>query len=336
MKKRVKSSKNFSVNINISNRWLYTFVLAGIILIVGAGFFAASLLPTNGAIPNPGHPINQTAPPKGCQAGQVLQWVGVSNNDGGWACTSPSSLQSNGFFANTQVFTSGTTWTVPSGVTNVLIACIGGGGSGGGSTTSGDGGSGGGGGGMIVGEANLRGLSSVSVAIGAGGPDTGTGGTGNAPDGAAGGSSSVSWIAGSTTYRYTATGGSGGSAANSDCHQNGNDVEAGGSAGSGSAIVPDGTWYYLSPGSVGGNGGCTSSGNGGAAAGYSPSGFNQWIQVISRLGRTYSGSGAAGVGGYTSGNPGQIYGSGGSGGHSDDSKNKDGGAGASGICVIYY
>ncbi|HTZ41899.1 MAG TPA: hypothetical protein VMC07_01680, partial [Candidatus Omnitrophota bacterium] len=39
---------------------------------------------------NPGHWINETAPPTGCTAGQILQWKGDSSGNGGWACITPS------------------------------------------------------------------------------------------------------------------------------------------------------------------------------------------------------------------------------------------------------
>ncbi len=83
--------KKSKVNSHISNRVLYTLIALGILLVVGVGVFATSLLPTTGAKSNPGHWINETAPPLGCAAGQVLQWTGVSNGDGGWACASGSS-----------------------------------------------------------------------------------------------------------------------------------------------------------------------------------------------------------------------------------------------------
>lgn len=104
--------KKRRIQINFSNRWLYTLILVGIVLIAGIGFFTASLL-SPGVSPNPGHSINQTSPPSGCTAGQVLQWTGTDNANGGWICTSssasvPSVSCSSGQFVNTYSGSGGT------------------------------------------------------------------------------------------------------------------------------------------------------------------------------------------------------------------------------------
>lgn len=101
--------------------------------------------------------------------------------------------------------TSGSSWTVPSGVTSINACLIGGGGGGGGGTSSGIGNRGGNGGGGQVIETSFATTpgASISYAIGAGG----TGGAGNNPStsasqpGTAGGNTTM-------TGATTATGGS--------------------------------------------------------------------------------------------------------------------------------
>jgi len=66
------------ISINLSNRWLYTLIAVGIILIIGVGVYAL------GAIPNPGHSISQL---QTCNSnGQTL----VMSN-GAWTCGAGSS-----------------------------------------------------------------------------------------------------------------------------------------------------------------------------------------------------------------------------------------------------
>jgi len=84
----MKKGKRF-----LSNRLAYTLIIIGILIIVAVGVYAANSLLTPGVAPNPGHTISQTAPPSACSAGQVLQWTGASNVDGGWACVDQSSSQ---------------------------------------------------------------------------------------------------------------------------------------------------------------------------------------------------------------------------------------------------
>jgi hypothetical protein len=84
MKKRGKNRR-------LSNRLSYTLIAIGILVIISVGVYAANSLLTPGVSSNPGHPISQTSPPSGCAAGQVLQWTGTANADGGWACVTSSS-----------------------------------------------------------------------------------------------------------------------------------------------------------------------------------------------------------------------------------------------------
>lgn len=67
MKKRGKK-----LQIVFSNRWLYSLITLGIIVILAAGIYAL----TAGTTPNPGHSISEMGVPSGCTAGQVVSWDG--------------------------------------------------------------------------------------------------------------------------------------------------------------------------------------------------------------------------------------------------------------------
>lgn len=73
----MKNKRGKKLQIIFSNRWLYTFILIGLLILVAVGVSAL----TAGVKPNPGHTINETAPPAGCTAGQYLQWNGAD-----WVC----------------------------------------------------------------------------------------------------------------------------------------------------------------------------------------------------------------------------------------------------------
>lgn len=95
MKKRVKSRGNKSSKSKktYNNRLLYSLIALGILIVVTTGVYAASYLLTPGVAPNPGHTVGQMAPPSGCKSGDILEWSGSSNADGGWSCISnPGSL----------------------------------------------------------------------------------------------------------------------------------------------------------------------------------------------------------------------------------------------------
>ena len=77
----MKRGINFNIRINFTNRFLYTFVAFILILIIGVIVFAQ----TPGVAPNPGHLIDEFAPPTGCGTNQVLQWDGVN-----WICADSS------------------------------------------------------------------------------------------------------------------------------------------------------------------------------------------------------------------------------------------------------
>ena len=62
---------------NISKRVLYALIAIGILAVAGIGVYA--LVP--GTAPNPGHTIDQLAPPSPCETGNSLKWTGSS-----WSC----------------------------------------------------------------------------------------------------------------------------------------------------------------------------------------------------------------------------------------------------------
>jgi len=70
--------RGLNININFTNRFIYTFVAFILILITGVVVFAL----TPGEAPSPGHLVDEFAPPSGCETNQVLQWDGTN-----WVCT---------------------------------------------------------------------------------------------------------------------------------------------------------------------------------------------------------------------------------------------------------
>jgi hypothetical protein len=66
--------KGLNVKINFSNRWLYTFVVLGILIVIAVGVYAL----TPGVKPNPGHSLSEVGVPTGCTSGQVVSWNGTA------------------------------------------------------------------------------------------------------------------------------------------------------------------------------------------------------------------------------------------------------------------
>jgi len=217
----------------------------------------------------------------------------------------------SGGFQSYQVFTSSGTWTRPSGISSIMVQVIGGGG-GGGSAPGGASstcaiGGGGGGGGFSQRYIDVSSLASETVTVGAagaGGPDT----TNPGQTGSIGGTSSFGAYA-------TATGGNGGlSMAASIGHR----IAAGGSGGTGASGNINTEGY---PGATAmsiplialasGHGGGSYLGGGGASVHITSAGFNAGF-TPSTLG-----AGGSGAGQFNSGT------------------GAAGGAGASGIVIIY-
>ncbi len=71
------------IQINFTNRWLYTFITVFLLAAVGVGVYAyGTSTPTTF-----GHSAGELAPPTGCASGQFLQYTNSS-----WTCASPSSF----------------------------------------------------------------------------------------------------------------------------------------------------------------------------------------------------------------------------------------------------
>jgi hypothetical protein len=75
----MKKGKKITIKINLTNKWLYTFIAIGIIAIIGVGVYAIA----PGVVPDPGHNINDLSVPSSCAAGQFLQYNGAN-----WVCAS--------------------------------------------------------------------------------------------------------------------------------------------------------------------------------------------------------------------------------------------------------
>ena len=188
--------KRISFNINFTNRAIYTFIAFGIFLLIGISVFAL----TPGVAPNPGHLIEEMAPPLNCEINQVLQWDGST-----WTCTNSSSGGGGGgLLGAPKVFDSSGTYNKNELASRVVVWVVGGGGGAGGTITNRRGGAGAGGGTCIKTiESSSIGVTET-VTIGAGGIAAGRNAFAN---GGSGGTS----LFGS---HCSATGGNGGGGSN--------------------------------------------------------------------------------------------------------------------------
>ena len=73
MAKKSKKLKIKKLQINLTNRWLYTLIVFFSLVVIGVFVYATT--------PNPGHDITQIAPPSVCGDNQFLKWTGTA-----WAC----------------------------------------------------------------------------------------------------------------------------------------------------------------------------------------------------------------------------------------------------------
>jgi len=74
-------SKKFKIKklqINLTNRWLYTLIVFFSLVVIGVFVYAVT--------PNPGHDITQIVQPSGCSTNQFLKWTGSA-----WTCDAVSS-----------------------------------------------------------------------------------------------------------------------------------------------------------------------------------------------------------------------------------------------------
>jgi hypothetical protein len=69
----MKKKRGKKINIKLSNRWLYTFIVLGILAIIGIGVYAATYSPSGA-----GHPYTEIST---CSNGQILKVV-----NGEWSC----------------------------------------------------------------------------------------------------------------------------------------------------------------------------------------------------------------------------------------------------------
>ena len=209
-----------------------------------------------------------------------------------------------GFGSNLEILTSGTSWSVPTGVIRWKVTVVGGGGQGGGSAaTAGHVGNGGGSGASVVGFYNfVSGQTTMSYNIGAAGSGAGT----NA-QGTAGGASN-------TTYNavvYNAGGGGGGNTSAT--------IGGGGLAGTGTG----GTWNFTGD----------KGHSGGVAAATNPV---QGVGGDTRFGLGHGG-GHVGTAAGATGEVAEGYGAGGAGGKSGSSATaRAGGAGVQGIIIVEW
>jgi hypothetical protein len=217
---------------------------------------------------------------------------------------------------NTVVFTSSGSWTVPQGVTTILVSgCAGGGGGGGGGTTNSStggavSGAGGGAGQSVIKKSiSVTPGHTITITIGSGGSG-GAGGAAGGNNGAIGGNggSTVLYDSTSSTTLLTLTGGSGGSGGSPNSGQAGA-IGGGGYPKGGDS--PDSTTLC----GISGVGGSTPFGGGGTNS------------------RAATSNAFAGSNGYS-------YGSGGAGGgasyYNTSYAGGAGGAGASGIMIIEW
>lgn len=206
-------------------------------------------------------------------------------------------------------------WTVPSGVTKILVTMCGAGGGGAGGNN--DGGGGGGGGSSILEHVlEVTPTSSYTVTVGAGGAG-GAGGNNNGSNGAA-----TSFVG--DNYTLSAPGGSGG--------QSDSGSGAGGAGGAGSSNL-DGGDGTGSGGTTGGSVYRIAGGDGGSKGFSSPGVDGGGAGGSSALG--YGGNGASGDGAATAGGDAKGPGGGGGGGRGTGGSTA-GGDGADGIVVITY
>ena len=169
----------------------------------------------------------------------------------------------NTAWSQTQTYTSTGSFTVPDGVTSVIVECWGGGGAGGGNTSSNDGGGGGGGGAYAKSTISVTPGTAYSVTVGTG-PN---GGSGN------GSSGGDSWFINASTVM--AKGGSGGSTVSGGNPGNGG-------AGGSSALSVGTTKFAGGTGGTGRNNNSGQGGPGGSSAGTSAigtSGAGTWSTV---------------------------------------------------------
>ncbi len=226
-------------------------------------------------------------------------------------------------FAQTTSVTlsSGTSYTIPTGVTSITVQCWGGGGAGGSARNTGLSGtrraSGGGGGGFTSATFTVTPGASYAYTIGGG-----AGAPTNGGSGTAGGN--TTFTAGTT---ITASGGGGGGGTSGSGNGSGGAGGAAGTGTGGSSNFSGGAGGTTAGNGAGGGGGAGSSAVG-TAGGDATTGAGGAGNANGAGGAFRSGNGA--------GNTGVAYGGGGGGGRAGALGNQNGGAGAAGIIILSY
>jgi hypothetical protein len=274
-------------------------VSAGATAVTGGGNGGAGGVNAAGSAP--------TTPPGGGGGGADSNGSAVAGGAG-----SPGQIKITYINPTVVTLTSGTSWTVPEGVTNVTVEAWGGGGGGGGDASTGNNGAGGGGGGAFS-RGNSIAVTSgniIPISIGPAGTAGSTGG-GNGGTG------------GNTTFgtAVVAVGGAGGIGGNSGAGG------AGGLASSSTGDVKfDGGAGATGAGVGGGGGGSGGTGSNGNAAG-----------LPNAAAVAVTGGGIGGVGGSAGAGAAPVSGPGGGGGGADAGGSAPlGGAGFAGQLRITY
>lgn len=217
-----------------------------------------------------------------------------------------------------QTFTSNGTYTVPAGVTQLVVECWGGGGAGGGATGNPAAGGGGGGGAYVKSTVNVTPGTTYTVTVG--GIKTAT-----TTSSAATNKGNPSWF-GSTSTIF-AEGGNGGAPATSN--------NSNGAGGTGTTAASIGTLRYAGGNAAAGNfNNNTLGGAGGGGAGSTGVGGNAAAGVGGTGTTLNGGNGANGVANSTPGAAGASYGGGGSGGKARNNTDRAGGSGAGGLVIV--
>jgi len=98
MKKRGRK-----IQINFTNRWLYTFIAIGILAAIGVGVYAATYSPSGA-----GHPYTEIST---CSANQILKMNSAGN---AWTCNTDTRCDTSGTCSQVCIGTNcRTSWTAP-------------------------------------------------------------------------------------------------------------------------------------------------------------------------------------------------------------------------------
>ncbi len=88
------------ININMSNRAIYTVLALVIVVLAGVSVYALSL----GGEGDPGHNIQDVGPPTTCPDGSYLKFISVAS---GWGCETPAGGSDWGLCTGGVCYTSG-------------------------------------------------------------------------------------------------------------------------------------------------------------------------------------------------------------------------------------